>query len=208
MSSANFAEIGATFLAASEQLHERFLEIRFDQDCDSCSSSAFGEAILTAWIQTEWGDFTRHLITASALGGRRRDGAILQPLPGVTEATDAERHVKGASKEVIAKRGLMTPVWHAPWFALDVSVLLGLSNHSVLEAALGPTNVPKQITTVRNVLVHPGRNTQEEYRRLQAKLGMLNVAPEFLPRQLLSPGVTLFTSWIRELQGAAHDSIA
>ena len=180
--------------------------MRADTACLECRSAAFGEAILTAWIQNAWGEFTRDLVVASALGGQRRDGTPLEALAGVATRADAEQRVREASKDVAKQHGLAWPVWHAPWFAVEVSSSIGLSNFQSLEAALSPTLVPRQITTVRNVLVHPGQKAVKQYEALQAKLGMLNVAPEHLLRQVSSPGIPLFTLWIRELQMVANDS--
>ena len=207
MAPTSLVEVASAFQSASERLHDRFLEIRSDEDCANCRSAAFGEAILTAWVQTAWGEFTRELLVSSALGAERRDGTSVRPLAGVETAADAEQLVKETAKNVAGQRGLAWPVWHAPWFAVLVSTTLGLENLQAVEAALGATLVPGQITTVRNALVHPGARALQEYEVLRAKLGMLDVAPEYLPRQLKSPGVAVFTSWVRELQSVADDSI-
>ena len=207
MAPSSLVEVASGFHSASEELHDKFLAMRSDEACAECDGAAFGEAILTAWIQTAWGEFSRDLVLASALGAQRRDGTPVQPLAGVTNPAEAELRLRDAAKSVGNERGLSTPVWHAPWFAVEVGSVLGLGNVEGLEAALAPTLVPKQISTVRNVLVHPRQKKAfEEYESLQAKLGMLNVAPQYLPRQPTSPGVMLFTSWVRELQNVADDS--
>ena len=207
MAPSSLVDVASGFYAASEELHDKFLAMRSDEACAECDGAAFGEAILTAWIQTAWGEFTRDLVLASALGAERRDGTTVQPLDGVTTPTDGERLVRVATKSVFQQHGLSSPVWHAPWFAVEVGSALGLSNLEELKTALAPTLVPDQIATVRNVLVHPGqKKASQRYEELQAKLGMLNIAPQYLPRQPKGPGVTLFTSWVRELQNVADDS--
>ncbi len=207
MAPSSLVDVASGFYSASEELHNKFLAMRSDEACAECDGAAFGEAILTAWIQTAWGEFTHDLVLASALGAQRRDGTPIQPLAGVSTPTDGEQRLRDAAKSVCKQRGLSSPVWHATWFAVGVGSVLGLGNLEELEAALAPTLVPKQITTVRNVLVHPGQKKAfQEYEALQAKLGMLNVAPQYLPRQPKSPGVALFTSWVRELQNVADDS--
>lgn len=207
MAPSSLVEVASEFRSASEDLHDKFLEMRSDEACADCDGAAYGEAILTAWIQSAWGDFTRHLVLASASGAQRQDGTSVQPVAGVTTPADAERRLRDAAKSVASQRGLPAPVWHASWFVVEVGSTLGLGNLGELEAALVPTLVPKQITTVRNALVHPGqRRAFQEYEELQATLGMLNIAPQYLPRQPKSPGVALFTSWVRELQNVADDS--
>ena len=203
----SLVDVASAFHSASEQLHDNFLEMRSDKACAECRSAAFGEAILTAWIQEAWGDFIRDFVLASALGARRRDGTRVQPLAGVATLADARRRVREATTSVLDERRLSSPVWHATWFAVQVSTTLGLDNLRALEAALGPTLVPSHINTVRNALVHRGQKAFKNYEALQAKLGLLNVAPEHLLRQQKSPGVPFFTLWVRELQNVADDSI-
>ena len=206
MAPASLVDVASEFHAASEELHDRFLAIGADEDCENCSAAALGEAMLAARMQAAWGEFSRAMLVSSASGAHRRDGTWVPPLPSVKGATDAERLVKDAGRAFADERGLCSPVWHAPWFALQVGSNLGLGNLPALQAALGPTLVPGHITTVRNVLVHPGQSTLQKYEQLQAKLGMLNVDPEHLIRQPKSPGVALFTSWVRELQSVADAS--
>ena len=206
MTSVRLVDVASAFQAASERLHVRFLQMRSDDECAKCPSAAFGEAILTARIQVAWAEFTRKLVVWSALGAQRRGGSWIQPLVGVTTEADAERAVRRATKEVVRHRGFASPIWHAPWFALLVGERLVLDNLNALETTLGSTLAPGQITIVRNVLVHPETKAQKKYEDLQAKLGMLGVEPELLPRQLISPSVAVFTSWIRELQSVADDS--
>ncbi len=205
MTLSSLVAVASAFQSASEELHDRFLEMRSDEACSNCRSAAFGEAILTAWIQTEWQKFTRALVLASALGGQRQDGTPVQPLPDVATRADAERVLKCATRTTVKELGYLA--WHSPEFVLKVSTTLSLSNLPSLNSALGATLVPGQITAVRNVLVHPESKTRQRYERLQEKLGMLNVPPEHLLRQQHSPGVALFTSWVRELQSVADDSV-
>ena len=198
--------VALTFLSESEALHDTFLHMRSDTACAECHSAALGEALLTAWLQTKWADFTRELLIASALGTRRTTGAAVQRLAGIKSRDDAERVLKEATARCQAARGLGTPVWHAPWFVLQVSEVIALNNLTRLQMSLGPTLVPKYMNTVRNYLVHPGAKTRARYEELQEKLGMLQVEPEYLLRQQQSPGLSVFTSWVRELQSVARAS--
>ncbi len=63
--------VASTFKLGAEDLHDRFLAISADSACTGCQSAGFGEAILVPWLQTKWIEFTRGLITASAVGTRR-----------------------------------------------------------------------------------------------------------------------------------------
>ena len=198
--------VASTFQLASETLHEKFLAMTSDAACTGCEHAGFGEAILTAWLQTKWIEFTRDLVVASALGTRRTRGNSVQPVAGVRSLADAKRIVKAATTCAVKKRGVGSPVWHAPWFVVEVGTLMGLRNLPKLEATLGPTLIPKQMTDFRNYLVHPGTSTRYKYEALQAKLGMLRVEPQDLLHQQQSPGLPVFTSWVRELQRVAYDS--
>ena len=130
----------------------------------------------------------------------------MKPVTGVKTRADAERFVKAATKCVIKNRRLPLPVWHSPSFVVEVGTLIKLRNLRNIEAVLGPTLVPEQITDFRNYLVHPGKRTRYKYESLQAKLGMLRIEPEQLLHQQQRPGVPVFTSWVRELQRIANDS--
>ena len=198
--------VASTFLSASETLHDNFLAMTSDTACTGCQHAGFGEAILTAWLQTRWSEFSRNLVIASALGTRRTRGNRVQPVAGVRSRADAERVVKAATACAVKRRGVRSPVWHAPWFVVEVGTLMGLRNLRKLEATLGPTLIPKQITDFRNYLVHPDAGTRYKYEALQAKFGMLRVEPQDLLHQRQSPGLSVFTSWVRELQRVAYDS--
>ena len=195
----------ATFNRKTEELHTKFLAISSDPTCAECQSAGFGEAILVAWLQEAWIEFTRKLIVASALGTRRRRGTTFRAIPGVKSEADAERIVKVAASCTAFKRGTVYPVWHAPHFAIEVGSLIGLRNLPNLEFALGSTIVPEQITAFRNYLVHPSEKTRKKYEGLQAKLGH-HLEPEILLHQRQGPGLTVFTSWIRELERIANNS--
>ena len=198
--------VASTFKTHSEALHDKFLAMRADIACSGCKSSGFGEAILVAWLQTKWTEFTRSLVIASALGTRRTTGSSVQAVAGIKSLADANRLVKDASACVSERRGVGTPIWHVPGFVIEVSDLMGLRNLSRIEAALSPTNIPGQITDFRNYLVHPGNRTRSKYETLQAKLGMNRMEPEDLPHQQQNPGLPIFTWWVSELQSVAYDS--
>ena len=191
------------FKSGAESLHDRFLAISADVGCAGCQSAGFGEAILVPWLQTKWSEFTRDLIVASALGTRRTRRTSVKPVSGVRSRYDAERIVKAAATRTAQKRGTPYPVWHSPSFAVEVGSLIGLNNLPRIEVTLGSTIVPRQITDFRNYLVHPSNRTRQRYEELQAKLGMLRAEPEDLLHQLQSPNLTVFTSWVRELQRIA-----
>ena len=196
-------QTASLFSAYSEALHTNFLEIIADQDCTGCRSSGFGKAILTAWLQARWIDFNHDLVVASALGTRRRNNSI-QSIAGANSRRDAERIVRKATACTVKKHGLGSPVWHAPWFVVEVGATLGLNNIATIEAAMAHSTIPEQIASFRNYLVHPGTRTQLKYNTLQAKLGMLQVQPEDLLDQFQSPGVFVFTAWVGELQRIAY----
>lgn len=198
--------VGSSFFSCSEDLHNRFLDMTSDEACVGCQSAGLGRAILTAWLQSAWGEFSRNLVVASALDSGRSASAGVQADSNVEPETQVQRTVKEATSCIMKKHGFSAAVWHAPWFVIEVGYLLGLQNLSKLEANLGPTLTPLQITTFRNYLVHPSKKTRMKYAELQAKLGMLGVEPEDLLSQQRKPGLPVFTAWVRELQRIAHDT--
>ena len=148
---------------------------------------------------------SRHDV-ASALGTRRRRGTPVRAIASVRSRAEAKGMVRSTAACSAKKLGTGYPVWHSPSFAIDVGTRLGLKNLPQLELALGATLVPGQITDFRNYLVHPGDRTRQKYEALQAKLGLLHLEPEYLLHQFQGPGLTVFTSWVRELQRIADDS--
>ena len=196
----------SAFISELEVLHTRFLQISQDPACGGCQSAGFGEAILAAWLQTKWADFTRDLIVASALGTRRRWGTSVRAAAGVRSRLDAERMVKTAAASASHKLGFLYPVWHSPVFAIEVGTLIGVNNLPQLEVALGATSVPRQVTDFRNYLVHPGERTRQRYESLQFTLGMHRMEPEEILHQQREPGLTVFAWWVRELQQLAAEA--
>ncbi len=151
----------STFKSCAETLHQKFLTIADDSACVGCQSAGFGEAILAAWLQTTWANFSRDLIVASALGTRRRKGKSIRAVAGARSRTDAEKIVKAAASSSACKRGAPYAIWHDPLFAIEVGTSLGIGNLQSLENALGATLVPRQITVFRNYLIHPGNQTRQ-----------------------------------------------
>ena len=194
------------FNIAAEAIHEKFLAIAQDKACARCQSAGFGEAILTAWLQTNWAEFSRELMVASLLGMRSTNDSIITAEGDIKAQNEAKGTVTKAAKETFEKQGLQFPVWHSTGFVIEISQILKLPNYTKIESALGPTPVPERITQFRNYLVHPTPRNRSRYEELLAKLGMLGKEPEELLHQTVRPGLVIFTSWIRELQLVSHAS--
>ena len=198
--------VSRSFCNTADALHEKFLAAMADPACAKCTIAGYGTALLTAWLQTKWSDFAKGLLLASALGTKRKTGPGVRPAPSVKTRSDAEALLKVATTATTKRHGLQQPVWHAPWFVIEVAAVVRLRNLNRLELTLGSTVVPKQITDFRNYLIHPTHQTRVKYEDLQAKFGMLGVEPQhFIQGQRLL-GVPVFTSWVRELQRVAHAS--
>ena len=198
--------VASRFQSDSEEIHEEFLRMRSDTACAGCDSAGLGEAILTAWLQNKWGEFTEDLLLESVLGMLPTMGNPAPAAGGLKTRAAAKRILKSAGACVIENQRLKGPVWHAPWFAIEASTLIGLRNLTQLQAALIPTVTPKRISDFRNYLVHPNATTRSNYQKLQEKLGMLRVETKDLLHQELKPGLPVFTAWVRELQGIAQDA--
>ena len=196
--------VASTFNVKSEALHNNFLRILSDAACHGCSAAGFAEAILTAWLQEEWGRFTRELVTASAPGTRRAKGNSVRPVSGARSPSDANKMVSENSSRAAKKLGYSSPVWHSPLFAVEVGRLIGLQNLGNLEVTLGSTPVPRQVSHFRNYLVHPSQDNRSKYEKLQATFGLHGKEPEDFLHQQLGPGVTVFTYWVRALQTVSY----
>ena len=193
-----------TFQTTAEALHDKFLVATSDPACVACSAAGFSGAVFTAWLQEDWSGFLRNLVIASALGTRRKTGASVRAVPGVTNLPNAEQIINAAAKCVAKHSGLQQPVWHAPKFVIAVSNYVKLANSATITATLSPTLVPQQLTVFRNYLVHPNDKNRIRYQKLQAEFGLLDVEPQDFVYRYRSRGVPVFTSWVRELQSIAH----
>ena len=178
-----FDRVRLGFHNEAETLHNKFLSIRSDANCFGCRSAGFGEAVLAAELQTRWTEFMRSLVIASTLGTRRTRGTSVRAIAGVRSEVDAETIVKKATSCALKRHRLYSPIWHAPWFVIEVSAIIGLWNLPKLTISLGSTLTPEQITDFRNYLVHPGHRTRYKYNALQAKLGVYNIEPQDLLHQ-------------------------
>ena len=195
------------FRIASESLLARFVSVQSDLDCSTCHSAGFEQALLAAWLQEQWSQFSRDFVIASTQGTRRKSNPV-KSLPGVRTLIDAEKTIKPAASDVATRHGLSIPIWHAPWFVIEVSMLVGLRNVSRIEATFGPTNIPAEVSDFRNYLVHPNTKTKVRYDALQAKYGLFDVEPAQFTSQEQSAGLSLFHGWIQGLQRVAHDVTA
>lgn len=195
-----------TFYDTAEALHDKFLVAASDPSCVECTTARFSGALFTAWLQTRWSEFSRRLLVISALGTRRRTAASISAVPGVRTECDAEKLVKDAGAREVETRGVFQPIWHDPLFVIAVAGRVGLANLATIEATLGPTRAPKQLTTFRNYLVHPTDKTRTQYQRLQEEFGLLDVEPQDFVYRYRYLRVPVFTSWTRELQRVAYAS--
>ena len=202
MAGADLSAVYEKFYNETEAIHAKFLAIVQDTACAGCQSAGFGEAILTAWLQTKWGEFSRELLIESLLCMYTANISVT----ATKTLGDAERTVTKTAREIAAKRGLPFPVWHSTGFVIEVAQEIALSNSTTIEHAIGPTTVPERITQFRNYLVHPTSRNRTKYEELLSKLGMLGKEPQELLHQSVRPGLVIFTSWIRELQFVSQAS--
>ena len=198
--------VATTFESDSEVLLQKFLSMTSDTSCAGCSSAGWGEAILSAWLQTKWGAFTRELVIASAQGTRPKQGNAVLPAPSVKSRADAEKIVTAASRCTFKSRGWSYPVWHSTDFVIEVGTRVKLRNLGTLEVNLGSSVVPKQVTDFRNYLVHPTEYTRSRFEEMREKLGLLRAEPEELLRQQLQPFNTVFSYWVNDLRRVANAS--
>ena len=177
------------FVTEAESLHDDFLAIQEDAACAGCQSAGFGEAILATRLQTAWSNFTHAFLIESALKETR-----------VTAQSEAERIINQARDRAMDARGNRTPPWHAVDFVVQVGRFASLKDIERINSVLSPTTVPKELTDFRDYLVHPGQRTRSPYERVQAKFGYLYAEPEDLLHQIVEPGTTIFTWWVKGLE--------
>ena len=148
-----------------------------------------------------WGEFCRHVVVASALGGYRTlNGVLLTSAPQIGGVPDILTAIGATS---MTGPGLN---WGYPtWTVKRVSTIQPANrNHITLGIGSAPF---EEFRCVRNFVIHSNPHTRSEFDAVAATYSLVGVLPDDLLRHRLPGGGTVMESWIRKFQMAALEVV-
>ena len=148
-----------------------------------------------------WGEYCRHVVTASALGGYRTLGGVfLNGAQGITCVSDILSAIKKTS---IVGPGLR---WGDPTWTVRHAKKIQPVN--LQQITLGVGAVPyEDVRRVRNFIIHSNPHTRSEFDSVALKYSLLGANADDLLLHKLPGGGTVMETWVRDFQSAALDAI-
>ena len=148
-----------------------------------------------------WGEFCRHVVTASALGGYRTlDGVLLNSAQGIACVSDI---LETINKPSIVGPGLR---WGDPNWTVQNANKIQPANLEQIK--LGVSAVPyEDVRSVRNFIIHSNSHTRLKFDIVALKYSLFSVNADDLLLHRLPGGGTVMEAWVRDFQSAALDAI-
>lgn len=148
-----------------------------------------------------WGEYCRHVVTASALGGcTTLSGAVLKNAQGITCVSDILDAIKRPS---IVGPGLL---WGDPMWTVRNANKIQPANLQQIKLGVGA--VPYgDVRRVRNFIIHSNPHTRLEFDSVALKYSLLGANADDLLLHKLPGGGTIMETWVRDFQSAALDAI-
>ena len=148
-----------------------------------------------------WGEFCRHVIVASALGGYRTvNGVLLGSAPQIGSVSDILT-VMGVNS--MTGPGLN---WGDPtWTARRVSRIRPANRNQI---TLGIGSAPfDEFRCVRNFVIHSNPHTRSQFDSIAATYSLVHALPEDLLLHRLPGGATVMENWVKKFQMAALEVV-
>lgn len=205
MPATSFSELIGSFELRLEGLVERF-EIPvpdidpYSQTCPPVHDDA--QVFLSVFVQNEWSEFSKSLITLSDVGGQTTLSG--STIPQNFSLSASRQRVRNAASTVAKKLGTNYPVWHSCGFAVAVAEELGLLNTQAINLGLGGNLSADYFTRVRNYVIHPEAGSRSKYASVAAAIGLPRAQPGQLLRSVQEGGGTLFRNWTEDLKTSAR----
>lgn len=148
-----------------------------------------------------WGEFCRHVVTASALGGYKTlNGNKLTGAQGISNISDILAIIKEAS---LSGPGLR---WGEP--AWTVRKANKIQPVNLQQITLGISAVPyDEFRRVRNFIIHSNPHTRSEFDMLATRYSLFGASADDLLLHRLPGGATVMEGWVRDFQIAALDVV-
>ena len=148
-----------------------------------------------------WGEFCRHLIVASALGGYQTlSGVTLRRAPQIRSVSDILTTIQ---KPSIAGPGLR---WDDPKWT--VKTLTRIQPCNIHQITLGVGAVPyEEFCKVRNFVIHSNSYTRLGFDTVAVTYSLIGASVDDFLLHRLPGGGTVMEGWVRDFQDAALDAV-
>ena len=148
-----------------------------------------------------WGEFCRHVIVASALGGYTTVGGVfLVSAPRIQSISDILNTMRVQSITGPSIR------WGDPQWTGAKLNLIGPAN--LQQILLGVGSAPyDEFRRVRNFVIHSNPHTRLNFDSVALSYSLVGVDPDGLLLHRLAGGGTVMESWVRDFQAAALDAV-
>lgn len=162
--------------------------------------------MLVILLQKYWARFSRMLVQFSAKGlGPTLDRKSLNPVtvpPGYSSIDNLLRRTANEVAQQMPHKGTYA-IWHSPEFAIRLSTKVKPDNVDEIRIGLGASAEAKNLTDVRNYIIHDNSRPFED---LQNRLGARGLSlNEFLSFEV-APDTTVYYSWLNDLRIAARNA--
>lgn len=162
-------------------------------------------------IHDAWARFCRELVLQSAAEvPTTLSGTIVARAPGINSRADVLPLLRSTYKGKIAKSKDWEPKWAIATQCIDAIFRLNLANRANLSAAIGISPSPlEDLRQVRNFIAHRSMETSLKVQNVATNLGLARPATaDDLLISLVPPGVTVFRSWVHDLETIAQLAVA
>ncbi len=155
-------------------------------------------------LQFIWGQFCRELIIRSAVGGYKTIGGMIL---NRGTAVNTPKSISNVISSEVKRQNLGFPVWHSPIFAAIIARNLGIQNYNQVNLALSLPAPVREITDIRNFIVHANAMTKTRYEQITYRYNMIGAKPSEILAYILPGGTTRFADWIASLQQMAEQAV-
>ena len=207
MSTRTLGKLYSRFLAKSNRLITQYdvsmpLKHIHESACEGilCDSQTYG----VVRLQFLWGQFCKELVIKSAVGGYRTVGGVILN-PGT--AVNSPQSIDSIVSSELRKRMLRFPVWHSPPFVAAIGRALGIQNYTQINLTLSQPAPVKEITDIRNFIIHPSMITKAKYVKIARGFNLPYARPFELMINKLPGGITQFADWVASLQQMAENAV-
>ena len=148
-----------------------------------------------------WGEFCRHVIVASALGGYTTvGGSFLMGAPNIQNISDILSTMRVSS---ITGPNIR---WGDPqWTLAKLNVIRPANLQQIM---LGVGSAPyDEFRRVRNFVIHSNPHTRSNFDSVAVSYSLVGVDADDLLLHRLAGGGTIMENWVRDFQAAALDAV-
>ena len=148
-----------------------------------------------------WGEFCRHVVVASALGGYRTLGGIT--LPGAPQIRSVSDILTTIQAQSIVGPGLR---WGDPRWTTNKIGRIQPANLQQITLGVGAAPYD-EFRRVRNFVIHSNPHTRLEFDAVTVTYSLMGVSADDLLLHRLPGGGTVMEGWVRDFQVAALNTV-